>query len=113
MLGALIEWRAYQHLTPCSTLCWVGGDRYESLLGLIIIVINTNDRDGVVWKESLGSFVENMGGLVAHNRLSLHMQVSCHSVTIPAAHHAYAVHVDLYMKECHAATGPQGPSTYL
>jgi hypothetical protein len=113
MLGALTEWHAYHHLTPRSTLCCVGGKRAIDLLDLIIVIINIDDRDSLVRKEAVGSLVEHMGGVVAHNRLSLHMQVSHHNVTIPAAHHAYVVHVNTSMKECHGTTGPQGPGTYL
>jgi hypothetical protein len=113
MLGALTEWHAHQHFTPCSTLCWAVEERAGGILGLIIIIINVNDRDGLVWKEDVGSLVEHTGGVVAHNWMSLHMQVSHHSVTIPANHHAYVVHADSSMKECHGATGSQGPSTYF
>jgi hypothetical protein len=114
MLDALTEWRVYQHLTPCSTLCWagrVGGKRDGALLGSIIVVINVDDRDGLVRKEAVGSLVEHMDGEVAHNRFGLHMQVLHHIVAIPAAHHVYVVHVDSPMKECHCSTGPQGPIT--
>jgi hypothetical protein len=90
----------------------MGEERAGALLGLIIVVIDVNDRDGLVPEESVGSLVEHTGDVVAHNRLSLHMQVSHHSVTIPVAHHVYVVHVDSPIKECHGATGPQGPSTY-
>jgi hypothetical protein len=112
-MGALTEWHSYQHLTPCSTLWWVGGKIAVDLFGLIIVIINIDDRDGLGGKEAVGSLVEHTGGVVAHNRLSLHMQASHHSVTIPAVHHAYVVHVDLSMEECHGVTGPQGPGTYF
>jgi hypothetical protein len=112
MLGAPTEWRVYPYLTPCSTLYCVGVKRAGALLGLIIVIIHVDDRDGLVWKEAIGSLVEHTGSIVAHNRLGLHMQVSHHSVAIPAAHHMHVVHVDSPMDERHRSTGSQGPITY-
>jgi hypothetical protein len=45
------------------------GKSVSGILGLSIDVVDVYDRDGLVRKEVVGSFVEDMGGEVAHNWL--------------------------------------------
>jgi hypothetical protein len=69
------------------------GVECSSSLGQIIIV-DIDDRDGLVRQKTVCSLVKPMDGVVAHNWMALHIQVSHHGIAVPSSHHAYVVDVD-------------------
>ena len=56
---------------------------------------------------------KHLGREIAHDRLSLDMQVSQHLVGPPAAEETNAIGIDVGAQECHGASGAEGAGGHV